>query len=165
MKEQLRVLFFFLFFALLAMTASAQRGNGMGGGGGGKRGGVADGSGPRHLENLEALDHFLTLSDAELDRLAAAIDRVRAMSPEERAQFRARIARYQQLPADQREQIRAGWVSERDWADWRLMMEETAPERRNEIHQKLRAMPFEERAAFKNGLLEQWRKTGRPPRD
>lgn len=53
-------------------------------------------------QELAALEQFLELSDAQLDRIQAAVARVRAMSVEERQAYAEEIARFRKLPTPER---------------------------------------------------------------
>jgi len=111
---------------------------------------------PAATHEMAAVDQFLTLDDAALDELLAAITRIRAMSPEERAALRREIARYRALPETQRQQLRHGWgggFSPGEQEAWRQMIQGATPQRRAEIHAQLQAVPPTERAALRKQLL------------
>jgi hypothetical protein len=119
-------------------------------------------SGPSGEKNppaaeMAALHEFLRMSDAQLGAMAAAIERVRQLSPQERRQLEKQIASFRRLPVKEREQIRSGWASEDDWGDWRTMMQSLTAEERSAIQETLQSMPFDQRAAHKHALLEAWR--------
>jgi hypothetical protein len=122
------------------------------------------GKGPRVAalgDDLVALDYFLTMSDAELDRLLAAITRVRAMSSEERAAFRQKMIEYRSLPEEQRSVIRQGWgwTDQADRDDWRTMMLGKSEAERSAIQKELQSLAPEARTDRRLEMLREWRKT------
>jgi hypothetical protein len=108
---------------------------------------------------LVALERFLSSSDAELDDLRRAIDRVRALSPEERRRLLERIVTFRALPESQRAQVRAGWgwVDARDRREWPEYMHALEAEERRSVQSAIEALPPQKRAAYKHALLERWR--------
>lgn len=109
---------------------------------------------------LSALEQFLGMDDQQLDKLLAAITRVRAMTPEERQRMREQIASFRQLSPEQREQIRRGWgwLTEQDRNDWPTMMRELPPEQRERVQKEIQSLDPDARAQRKHELLEAWRK-------
>jgi hypothetical protein len=116
-------------------------------------------------DDLVALEHFLRLSDEQLDQLQAALARIRAMTPEERAAFAEEVLCYRALPGDQRRQIREGWGRQnRDNQDqWREMMQQLGPQQRDRIQSELQSLPPDKRTQRRLELLEQWRKRPAKP--
>ncbi len=110
-------------------------------------------------DEMASLEVFLTLSDEELDKLLAAITRVRKMSPEERREFTRKIVNFRQLPENSRRQVREqwGWLEEADRNDWRLMMQVKSEAERSALQAELQALPPEKRAQRKHELLQAWR--------
>ena len=111
--------------------------------------------------DLAALEQFLSLSDAELARMAEAIARVRAMTPEQRAGLRKEILAFRHLPEAQRQVIRHGWASMP--ADiqngWRDMMQAATPEERTAIQTKMQSLSPDEKTRFRRELVDAWLKT------
>jgi hypothetical protein len=108
---------------------------------------------------LAALEQFLGLSDAQLDQLIDALQRVRAMTPEERVGFAKAIRDYRQLPGEQRRQIRDGWGRQSDASrdDWRRMMQALGPDERARIQAELQAADPDQRVQRRLEILEAWR--------
>ncbi len=128
--------------------------------------------GPNHAraaanDDLTALERFLDMDDAQLDRIQRAIAKVRAMSPEERAALHARLNAFRQLPEAQRERVRAGWRDDRDQADWPVMMRSLPEAERSAIQTEIQALSPTQRATRKHELLEVWRAqfANQPDRD
>lgn len=126
---------------------------------------------PQELKELSAVEHFLDLSDAELDQLQQVIARIRAMTPDQRAQLRREIVQYRGLPAAQRERMRMGWEEMHPgmgggWgrmpADirdgWREMIQHATPEQHAAIQARLRTLSAEERTAYRLQLVEEYLK-------
>lgn len=109
---------------------------------------------------LQALERFLSLSDAELAQMADAIARVRAMTPGQRAALSKEIAAFRALPQPQREQLRQGWgwMPPEIRAGWHEMMQNATPERRATIQAKLQSLGPAEKAAYRRSLVEQYLK-------
>jgi hypothetical protein len=105
---------------------------------------------------MAALEHFLDLTDDDLDQMQRVIARIRAMSPAERAALRLEVEKFRSLPAPQRHQLRLGWgaLDERLQDGWRRMMQAATPERRAEIQARLQALPPEKKAAYRQELAE-----------
>jgi hypothetical protein len=114
---------------------------------------------PLSQQELAALEQFLSLSDEQLDRIQAAVARVRAMSIEERKAYAEEIVRYRSLPREERAQIREGWgwQSAGDREDWRAMMQALTPEERRELHEAMHRLPHGERTEYRLKVLEKWR--------
>ena len=114
---------------------------------------------------LAALEQFLSLSDAQLDQLQAALARIRALSPAERAAFAEEILSYRALPGEQRRQIREGWGrhSRDSREDWRALMQSLNPQERARVQQELQALPPEQRLQRRLELLDQWRNPATSP--
>jgi len=109
-------------------------------------------------QEMAALEHFLDLTDDDLDQMQRVIARIRAMKPAERAALRAEIERYRRLPENERHQLRLGWggLSPQLQDAWRRMMQAATPARRAEIQQRLQALPPEQRAALRRELAEEF---------
>lgn len=109
-------------------------------------------------QEMAALEHFLDLTDADLDQMQRVIARIRAMNPAERATLRAEIEKYRRLPESQRHQLRLGWgaLSPDLQEAWRRMMQAASPERRAEIQGRLQALPAEKKAALRRELAEEF---------
>lgn len=118
---------------------------------------------PGSGQELAAVEQFLHLSDEQLDEMLQVIRRIRAMTPEQRAALHAEIAAFRQLPEPERRQLRQGWGQMprelRD--DWRQMMRAATPQRRAEIHAQLQALAPEEKNAYRQKLVEAFRKAER----
>ena len=115
---------------------------------------------PSDSAELVALDQFLNLSDAELAQMAAAIARVRAMSPAQREQLRQEIAAFRDLPEPQRERLRQGWaaVPPEIQAGWREMMQHITPQQHAAIQACLQSLSPAERVAYRQRLVEEYLK-------
>jgi hypothetical protein len=111
-------------------------------------------------QELAALEQFLTLSDEQLDRIQAAVARVRSMPLEERQAYAQEIIRLRSLPQEERAQIRQGWgwQTPEDREDWRTMMQKLSPKERQELHESMGELPPGERVQFRVKVLEEWRK-------
>ncbi len=109
-------------------------------------------------QEMAALEHFLALTDDDLDQMQRVIARIRAMGPAERAALRAEIEKFRRLPESERHQLRLGWGAlEPDLQDaWRRMMQAASPERRSEIQRRLQALPPAGKAAFRRELAEEF---------
>ncbi|ACB74719.1 DUF3106 domain-containing protein [Opitutus terrae] len=112
-----------------------------------------------------AVEQFLHLSDAELDEIARVVERIRAMTPEQRATLAKEIAAFRAMPEPQRRHLRQGWgqVSDELRDGWRAMMQAATPERHAEIRAKLQSLPPEERAAYRQRLVEEFLAQRHPP--
>ena len=92
---------------------------------------------------MVALENFLRLSDDQLAAMAEAIDRVRKMSPDERRRLERQIARLSQVARPRNVSGSAPDGSRnKDWKDWRKMMQSLSEEERSTIQSSLQAMPF-----------------------
>lgn len=109
---------------------------------------------------LAGLEQFLSLSDAQLDELQAALARVRAMSPAERARLKQQIEEFRQLPAERQQALRQGWGQmPADLRDgWREMMHAADDAQRAEIRRQMDAAAPEERTAVRRRLVEEFRR-------
>jgi hypothetical protein len=117
---------------------------------------------PPAAQEMATLDHFLDLTNDDLDQMQRVIARIRAMSPAERAALRGEIDKFRQLPDTQRRSLRLGWgASHPELQDaWRQMMQAATPERRAEIQAQLQALPPEKKTAFRRRLVDEF---NRPP--
>jgi hypothetical protein len=109
-------------------------------------------------KEMAALEHFLDLSDADLDQMQRVITRIRAMKPDERAALRRELENYRNLPDGQRHQLRLGWgAMETETQDaWRRMMQAATPERRAEIQAHLQNLTPENKVAYRRQLAEEF---------
>ena len=109
-------------------------------------------------KEMAALEHFLELTNDDLDQMQRVIARIRAMGPDERAALRREIAKYRTLPESQRHQMRLGWGAlDADLQDaWRRMMQAATPERRAEIQARLQSLPPEKKSALRRQLAEEF---------
>ena len=116
-------------------------------------------------QEMAALEHFLDLTDDDLDQMQRVITRIRAMSPAERAALRAEIEKFRRLPEAERHQLRLGWGAlDPDLQDaWRRMMQAASPERRAEIQRQLQALPPEKKAALRRELAAEYLRQGKAP--
>jgi hypothetical protein len=115
---------------------------------------------PAAVRDLAVVEQFLNLSDTELEQMALAIERLRAMKPDERAALRQEIAKFRQLPEPQRQQLRQGWgwMPPEIQNGWREMMQSATPERRAEIQAKMQSLPPEQKTAYRRQLVEEYLK-------
>lgn len=113
---------------------------------------------PAALQEMAAVERFLSLSDAELDLMLQVIARIRAMKPAERTALQAEIARFRQLPEAERQQMRQGWggMPAEIQEGWREMMQQATNERRSEIQAKLQALSPEEKMVYRRALVEEY---------
>jgi hypothetical protein len=109
-------------------------------------------------KEMEVLEHFLDLTDEDLDQMQKVIVRIRMMGPAERAALREEIAKFRRLPESQRRQLRQGWGAlDADFQEaWRRMMLAVSPERRAEIQQQMQALPPEKKGVYRRQLLEEF---------
>jgi hypothetical protein len=109
-------------------------------------------------KEMAALEHFLDLTDQDLEQMQRVIARIRAMSPDERAVLRREIEKFRTLPGSQRHQMRLGWGAlDADLQDaWRRMMQAATPERRAEIQARLQSLPPEKKGSFRRQLAEEF---------
>jgi hypothetical protein len=109
-------------------------------------------------QEMAALEHFLALTDDDLDQMQRVIARIRAMGPAERAALRAEIEKFRRLPESDRHQLRLGWGAlDPDLQDaWRRMMQAASSERRAEIQRRLQALPPDRKAALRRKLAEEF---------
>jgi hypothetical protein len=109
-------------------------------------------------QEMAVLEHFLELTDADLDQMQQVITRIRAMNPAERAALRREIAKYRQLPPQERQLLRQGWgAMDRQLQDgWRRMMQTASPARRAEIQALMQAAAPEEKAKLRRRLVEEY---------
>ena len=109
---------------------------------------------------LAGLEQFLSLSDAQLDEMQAALARVRAMSPAERARLKQQIQEFRQLPAERQQALRQGWgqVPADLREGWREMMHAADDAQRAEIRRQMEAAAPEERTALRRRLVEEYRR-------
>lgn len=116
-------------------------------------------------QEMAALEHFLDLTDHDLDQMQRVIARIRAMNPAERAALRAEIEKFRRLPETERRQLRLGWGAlDPDLQDaWRRMMQAASPERRSEIQRRLQALPPEKKAALRRELAEEFLRQEKSP--
>ncbi len=116
-------------------------------------------------QEMAALEHFLGLTDDDLDQMQRVIARIRAMGPAERAALRTEIGKYRRLPEAERHQLRLGWGAlDPDLQDaWRRMMQASSPERRAEIQRRLQAQPPEKKAALRRELAEAFLRQEKSP--
>jgi hypothetical protein len=112
------------------------------------------------VKDLTAVEQFLDLSDAELEQMTRAIERIRAMTPDERAALRQEIAKFRQLPEPQRQQLRQGWgwMPPEIQDGWREMMQSATPGRRAEIQAKMQSLPPDRKTAYRRQLVEEYLK-------
>ncbi|MCF7688908.1 MAG: DUF3106 domain-containing protein [Cephaloticoccus sp.] len=113
---------------------------------------------PPAEKEMAALEHFLDLTNDDLDQMQRVITRIRSMGPEERAALRREIEKFRGLPEAQRRNLRQGWgAMNRDLQEgWRQMMQAATPEQRAEIQAKLQAEPPEGKAALRRQLVEDY---------
>ncbi|WP_221030750.1 DUF3106 domain-containing protein [Actomonas aquatica] len=125
-------------------------------GAGPRAGGGVGGAGAAGAGETAAVEKFLSLSDTELDQLLAAIQRIRAMTPEQRVALLEQMQRYRALPDGERAKLRQGWgmVSPEIQDAWRAMMQQATPERRAEIQRELQSLAPAERTARRRELAE-----------
>lgn len=111
-------------------------------------------------KEMAALEHFLDLTDADLDQMQQVIARIRAMSPAERAKLRKEIQEFRQLPETQRRKLQQGWgrMDSELQDGWRRMMHSATPERRAEIQAQMQAQPPGNKAEFRRHLVEEFLK-------
>lgn len=109
-------------------------------------------------QEMAVLEHFLELTDADLDQMQQVITRIRAMSPAERAALRQEIIKFRQLPATERQLLRQGWgaMDRRVQDGWRRMMHEASPERRAEIQALMQAAAPGEKNELRRRLVEEY---------
>lgn len=114
-------------------------------------------------QEMAVLEHFLELTDADLDQMQQVITRIRAMTPAERAALRREIRNYRQLPPQERQLLRQGWgAMDRKIQDgWRRMMQTASPERRAEIQALMQAAAPEEKNALRRRLVEEYLAAGK----
>lgn len=107
---------------------------------------------------MAALEHFLDLTDADLEQMQRVIARIRAMGPDERAVLRREIEKFRTLPESQRHQMRLGWGAlDTDLQEaWRRMMQAATPERRAEIQARLQSLPPERKGDLRRQLAEEF---------
>jgi Spy/CpxP family protein refolding chaperone len=120
---------------------------------------AADNSPPAPApKEMAALEHFLDLTDADLDQMQRVITRIRAMNPEARSALRRELENYRNLPDSQRHQLRLGWGAvEAETQDaWRRMMQAATPERRAQVQAHLQALTPENKAAYRRQLVEDY---------
>lgn len=115
-------------------------------------------------QEFAALERFLSMDDAQLERIQRAITRLRAMTPAERAALHDRLHAFHRLPPGERARVRAGWRDERDQTDWPLMMHSLPEAERAAIQAELQSLEPAERATRKHELLELWRGNTSAPR-
>ncbi|HLP08256.1 MAG TPA: DUF3106 domain-containing protein [Opitutaceae bacterium] len=116
------------------------------------------------VQEFAALERFLSMDDAQLERIQRAIARLRAMTPAERAALHDRMHSFHRLPPGERARVRAGWRDERDQADWPRMMHALPDAERSAIQAELQSLEPADRATRKHELLEIWRGTTAAPR-
>lgn len=106
--------------------------------------------------DMAALETFLRLSDEELDNLIAALQRLRAMSPEERTAFGERIRAFRALPGEQRRAVREGWRQRErpDGEGWRRHVHSPDAEERVRLHRRMENLPPSERRARREVILD-----------
>jgi len=109
-------------------------------------------------KELAALQHFLDLTNDDLDQMQRVITRIRSMGPEERATLRREIEKFRGLPEAQRRNLRQGWgAMNRDLQEgWRQMMLAATPEQRAEIQARLQAKSPEEKTDLRRKLVEDY---------
>lgn len=116
-------------------------------------------------QEMAALEHFLDLTDSDLDQMQRVIARIRAMTPVERAALRAEIEKFRRLPEAERHQLRLGWgaLTPDLQQAWRRMMQAASPERRVEIQQRMQALRPEQKAALRRELAEEFLRREQAP--
>jgi hypothetical protein len=109
-------------------------------------------------KEMAALEHFLDLTDDDLDQMQRVIARIRAMGADERAALRREMEKYCSLPDGQRRQLRLGWGALEDGLQdaWQRMMQSATPARRAEIQTHMQALPPEKKAAYRRQLAEEF---------
>jgi hypothetical protein len=112
-------------------------------------------------KEMAALEHFLDLTNEDLDQMQQAIARIRALDPAGRAALRREIEKFRSLPDAQRRQLRLGWgAQETNLKDaWWRMMQAASPERRAEIQGHLQVLAPDEKIAYRRQLAEEYLKT------
>ena len=117
-----------------------------------------DAPAPPATGEMAALEHFLDLSDEDLDQMQQVITRIRAMSPEEKTALRIEMERFRQLPPMERRQLRLGWgaLEEKLQDAWRRMMQGATPELRAEIRTELQLLPPEEKGSYRRQMAEKF---------
>mgnify|MGYP002633918111 CR=1 FL=1 len=119
---------------------------------------VPNSSPPPAVKEMAALEHFLDLTDEDLDQMQRVITRIRAMTPEEKAALRLEMEKFRELPETQRRKLRQGWgaLDEDLQVAWRQMMHAATPERRAEIQAQLRTLPPGKKGAYRQELAEKF---------
>lgn len=104
-------------------------------------------------DEWRALDMFLSMSDAELDAVAAAIAQVRALSPDQRRELKVQLQGWTEAPPGERTQARRGWTDGGGRQAWRTHLDSLSVEARNALVEQVHALPPEQRAAKRMEIL------------
>ena len=106
--------------------------------------------------DLRILEQFLSLSDDDLARIQALIQKIRDMSPEEKEAYKAKVREFHRMDPGKRSAIRKGWgrVSEEMRRGWMEMMHGLPDEERMRIHNQMLEMGPEERIAYREKLVK-----------
>lgn len=151
----------FIFILLISTTLGLAQG-GMGPGGGKGSGG---GMGPHgkiinsdeQTHKMTNLRTFLSMSDAQLERMENAIREIREMSPEERETLRAKLDDYSNMPKRQRDSMNQAWgmLDQKIKDAWRVYVDGLEQDELDDLRKKMDQLSQSDRFEFRMNLLKE----------
>jgi len=151
--KHLHILILVLFIS--ASGAIAQGGKGPGGGMGAQHGKVFTSDEQTH--NMANLRAFLSMSDAQLERMENAIRDIRQMTPEEKEALRKKLDDYTNLPKNQRDSMNQAWgqLDQKIKDAWRKYIDSLGQDDLDELRQKMDALSHTDRFEYRLNLLRE----------
>ena len=146
---------FILVLFISTSIAMAQGGKGHGGGMGPQYGKALNSDEQTHkMTNLRA---FLSMSDAQLERMENAIRDIRKMSPEEKEALRNKLDAYTSLPKQQRDSVNQAWgqLDQQIKDAWRTYVDSLEQDELDELRKNMDALSHTDRFEFRMNLLKE----------
>lgn len=106
------------------------------------------------MSNLQV---FLSMSDAQLERMEKAIRDIREMTPEEKEALRRKLDEYTNLPKQQRDSMNKAWgqLDQKIKNAWRTYVDSLAQEELDELRRKMDSLSHSDRFEFRMNLLKE----------
>ena len=146
---------FILILLISSSLGFAQGGKGPGGGMGAQHGKIINSDEQTHkMSNLRT---FLSMSDAQLERMENAIREIREMSPEERETLRNKLDDYSNMPKRQRDSMNQAWgmLDQKIKDAWRVYVDSLEQEGLDELREKMDKLSQSDRLEFRMNLLKE----------
>lgn len=107
--------------------------------------------------NMSNLRIFLSMSDAQLERMEQAIRDIREMSPEEKEALRKKLDDYSNLPKRYRESMTQAWgqLDQKVKDAWRNYVDSLNKEQLDQLRNKMDSLSQTDKFEYRMNLLKE----------